>query len=164
MARSNVKDWREVRFFLMHRLYGAETSVSHPHYYLPLKIQLFLASGDAFKVAVRGRCLIALSRMKVKACYLKHHNFQIPFFNSKQFGVLNTPKWARVPFSVFILLPEILLNNLKSTETELRGLSPRANYRDWATATYRRSWGELLRTEDVVWATQRFPMAVLSVF
>jgi hypothetical protein len=40
-----------------------ELSVSHPHYYLPLKIQLFLAPRDAFEVAVRGGCLITLSRI-----------------------------------------------------------------------------------------------------
>jgi hypothetical protein len=48
------------------------------------------------------------------------------------------------------------------TDRELRGLSPRANYTDRATAACRRSWCQLLRLGGVAWSAQRIPTAVFS--
>jgi hypothetical protein len=45
----------------------------------------------------------------------------------------------------------------------LRGLSPRANYADQATAARRRSYSQLLRIESVARSERRIPTAVLSV-
>jgi hypothetical protein len=46
----------------------------------------------------------------------------------------------------------------------LHGLSPRANYTDWATATCRRSDCQLLRIEGATWSAWRIPTDVFSVF
>jgi hypothetical protein len=43
---------------------------------------------------------------------------------------------------------------------ELRGFSPQANYTGRATAAYRRSYANILRTEVVAWLVQRIPTAV----
>jgi hypothetical protein len=47
---------------------------------------------------------------------------------------------------------------------KLHGLSPRANYIDRATATYRRSDCQLLRIEGAMWSARRIPTAVFLVF
>jgi hypothetical protein len=46
----------------------------------------------------------------------------------------------------------------------LHGLSPRANYTDWATATCRRSDCQLVRIEGVTWSAWRILTAVFSLF
>jgi hypothetical protein len=48
-------------------------------------------------------------------------------------------------------------------QQHLRGLSPRANYTDRATAACRRSYCQLLPIEGVVWSARRIPTAVLIV-
>jgi hypothetical protein len=40
---------------------------------------------------------------------------------------------------------------LNYTETELRGLSPLANYTDRGTAACRRSWWQILQVEGATW-------------
>jgi hypothetical protein len=48
-------------------------------------------------------------------------------------------------------------------KNKLHGLSPRANYTDWATAACRRSDCQLLRIEGATWSAWRIPSAVFSV-
>jgi hypothetical protein len=48
-------------------------------------------------------------------------------------------------------------NWIKSSKTKLRGLSPRMNYIDWATAACRRSYCQLLRVEGTTWSAWRIP-------
>jgi hypothetical protein len=45
-----------------------------------------------------------------------------------------------------------------------KGLSPRANYTNLATAACQRRWCQLLHIESATWSAQRIPMAVFSVF
>jgi hypothetical protein len=52
---------------------------------------------------------------------------------------------------------------LKTKQTRLHGLSPRANYTDRATAACRRSDCQLLRIEGATWSVWRIPTAVFSV-
>jgi hypothetical protein len=47
---------------------------------------------------------------------------------------------------------------------KLRGVSPRANYAERATAAWRRSLCQLLLIKGAVWSAWRFPTAVFSVF
>jgi hypothetical protein len=63
-----------------------------------------------------------------------------------------------------------LLKNLRTfhgTRTnktnKLRGLSPRANYTDRATAVCRQSWCHFMRIEGVAWSAQRIPTAVFKL-
>jgi hypothetical protein len=49
---------------------------------------------------------------------------------------------------------------IKRTKTELRCLSPQANYTDRATAACRRSQCQLLLREGVAWSAQRIHTAV----
>jgi hypothetical protein len=49
-------------------------------------------------------------------------------------------------------------------QKHLRGLSPRSNYPDRATAACRRSYCQRLRIEDVAWSAQRIPTSVFSGF
>jgi hypothetical protein len=49
-------------------------------------------------------------------------------------------------------------------EKKLRGLSPRANYTDRATAVCQRIYWQLLRIEDATWPALRIPTAVISLF
>jgi hypothetical protein len=62
------------------------------------------------------------------------------------------------------LTPEEIICSLLETKTKLRGLSPRANYTDRATAACRRNDCQLLRIEGATWSTWRIPTAVFSVF
>jgi hypothetical protein len=48
-------------------------------------------------------------------------------------------------------------------QTKLRGLSPRVNYTDRATAACQRSLCQLLRVEGIAWSERQIPTAVLSV-
>jgi hypothetical protein len=52
----------------------------------------------------------------------------------------------------------------KQSKNKLRGLRPRANYTDRATASCRRSYCQPLRIEGVSWSVQRIPTAVISAF
>jgi hypothetical protein len=62
-------------------------------------------------------------------------------------------------------LREILYTDSKiKTTNKLHGLSPRANYTDWATTACRRSYCQLLRIEGATWSVWRVPTAVFSVF
>jgi hypothetical protein len=49
-------------------------------------------------------------------------------------------------------------------QNKLRGLSPRANYTDRATAACRRNDCQLLRIEGATWSAWRIPTAVFSIF
>jgi hypothetical protein len=51
-----------------------------------------------------------------------------------------------------------------SSNKNLRGLSPQANYTDRTTAAYQRSWCQILRIEGATWSASRIPMDVFSVF
>jgi hypothetical protein len=44
-------------------------------------------------------------------------------------------------------IPHILQPYIKTKQSKLRGMSPRANYTDLETAACRRSWCQLLQTE-----------------
>jgi hypothetical protein len=48
-------------------------------------------------------------------------------------------------------------------KTKLRGLNPRANYTDQATASFRRSYCQLLLIESPTWSAWRISMVVLSI-
>jgi hypothetical protein len=51
------------------------------------------------------------------------------------------------------VLPEHPFHSyLLTTKPKLRGMSPRANYTDRATAACRRSWYQLLRIEGATWS------------
>jgi hypothetical protein len=52
----------------------------------------------------------------------------------------------------------------KQQTSKLRGLSPRANYTDRATAACRRSDCQLLRIEGDTWSAWRIPTTVFSIF
>jgi hypothetical protein len=51
-----------------------------------------------------------------------------------------------------------------STKLKLRGLCPRANYTDQATAACRRSYWQILRIEGATWSAWRIPTVVFSAF
>jgi hypothetical protein len=50
------------------------------------------------------------------------------------------------------------------TQRILRGLSPRVNYTDLASAACWRSYCQLLLIYDAAWSEQRIPTAVISTF
>jgi hypothetical protein len=88
-------------------------------------------------------------------CSLYSHRFQFIFLFLFLPPFLDTIAFAH---SAFISSFHPIQN--PPSPKKLRGFSSPANYTDRATATYRRSYCQLQRIEDIAWSAQRIPTAV----
>jgi hypothetical protein len=79
-------------------------------------------------------------------------NLPTSYSNKTSFGGFKLNAWCNLHVS------------FKYRYQKLHGLSPRANYTDWATAACRRSDCQLLRIYGGTWSAWRIPTAVFSVY
>jgi hypothetical protein len=103
------------------------------------------------QIQIDQKTSFKILNIKLHMTFWHHHKWSPPRTHVKWWHLV-VPEETEVKWAYLLLLKK------------LRGLSPRANYTDRATAACRRSDCPLLRIEGATWSAWRIPTSVFSVF